>query len=108
MERQGVRSLNLSLGEVMLIAASLGYINIVRFLEKPHLPLSYANSFGEGLVHFAAKGDQAKMVWYLIQRGLDPHSENKFEQTALFMAAEAGSLKVLRILCADPNAKLDK
>lgn len=108
LERQGVKSLNLSHGDLMLIAASLGQINIIRFLEKPHLPLTYKNAFGDTLLHFAAKAEQTKMIWYLIQRGVDASYENKFEQSAMFMACETGSVKVLHILCSDQSVRLDK
>ena len=55
-------------GETMLYAAQFGLINVIRFLESegPQNNIHFVNHFGEGLIHYAAKGDNAKMVSYLL------------------------------------------
>ena len=93
----------------MLYAAQFGLINIVKFIESesPQFNLSYANAFGEGLLHYAAKGNQAKMVSYLLQKGVDPNMQNKFLETPMFIAAEMGSEQVLHILASDKRCRID-
>jgi hypothetical protein len=56
----------------MLLAACHGLINVIKFLEGPSHAITYKNSFGDSLLHFAAKGGQAKMCLYLIHKGISP------------------------------------
>ena len=44
-------------GDMMLMAAQLGLINCLKVCECPQYRLDYVNSFGEGLLHYAAKGN---------------------------------------------------
>ena len=55
-------------GDLMLYAAQFGLINIIKFVEvdQPQFNLNYTNNFGEGLLHYAAKGNKPKMVSYLL------------------------------------------
>ena len=55
-------------GETMLYAAQFGLIAVILFLESegPQNNIHFVNHFGEGLIHYAAKGDNAKMVSYLL------------------------------------------
>ena len=46
----------------MLEAAELGLINVLKSFESPQYRLDFINNLGEGLLHFAAKGDQEKMA----------------------------------------------
>ncbi len=41
----------------MLEAATLGLINVIKALESNMYRLDFTNAFGEGLLHYAAKGD---------------------------------------------------
>jgi len=94
-------------GDVMLLAAQYGLINVVRFMEGPQFSLNYQNAFGDGPIHYAAKGNQTKMVLYLLHRGVNPMTQNKFNETPLFLAAEMGSLPVLNILARDKRTSID-
>ena len=75
---EGVDVVEMSRGEVILECSVLGYINCVRALETPQYRISYVNGFGEGLLHFAAKGNQDQMAKYLLKRGADPNVKNRF------------------------------
>lgn len=57
----------------MLEAATIGLINVIKALESNQYRLDYCNAFGEGLLHYAAKGNQEKMVAYLLLRKVDPN-----------------------------------
>lgn len=70
--------------------------------------MNYVNDFGEGLLHYAAKGNQELMVHYLLLRGVDPNVENKFKETPIFIAAEMGAKQVLHTLLQDKRTKFDK
>ena len=66
--KHGVFATGKSGGETMLYAAQFGLINIIKFIESegPQNNINFVNNFGEGLLHYAAKGDNAKMVSYLL------------------------------------------
>ena len=81
----------MSRGEMLLEAAYLGEIGVLKALENPKYRIDFVNDFNEGLLHFAAKGNKEKMVHYLLLRGLDPNSVNKFQESPIFIAAEMGS-----------------
>jgi len=84
-------------GDLLLLAGSHGLINVIKFLTSNKLSVKYTNDFGDGLLHFAAKGGNPKMVLYLLRRGLDPNVRNKFLETPLFHAAEGGNLDIVNI-----------
>ena len=73
--KHGVNAVGKSGGDTLLYAAQFGLINIIKFIEteSPQFQLNYTNSFGEGLLHYAAKGNQPKMVSYLLQKNIDPN-----------------------------------
>lgn len=56
LRKVGVHILGKSGGEIMLLAACHGLINVIKFLEGPSYPITYTNNFGDSLLHFAAKG----------------------------------------------------
>ena len=72
LRKVGVHILGKSGGEIMLLAACHGLINVIKFLEGPSYPITYRNSFGDSLLHFGAKGGQAKMTLYLLHKGINP------------------------------------
>ena len=54
---------------------------------------SVVNKFNDGMIHYAAKGQQAKMTAYLLSLDdTDPNQLNKFNESAIFIAAENGDL----------------
>ena len=59
------------------------------------------------MLHFAAKGNQAKMTAYLLMKGVDPNQENRFLETPIFIAAEMGSVQVLHILANDKRTRIE-
>ena len=61
-------------GNMLLEAALLGLINVMKVVANPQYRIDYVNAFGEGLLHYAAKGNQEKTVHYLLLRGLDPNT----------------------------------
>lgn len=91
----------------MLLAAQHGFINIIKFFECPQYPLNYQNTFGDSMLHFAAKGQQAKAVHYLLMRGIKPSIQNKFDETPLFSAAESGNIDVVHRLLKEKECKID-
>jgi ankyrin repeat protein len=107
LRKVGVHILGKSGGEIMLVAACNGLINVIKFLEGPSYPNTYKNNFGDSLLHFAAKGGQAKMCLYLLYKGINPMMQNKFNETPIFLAAEAGYLDVVNILAKDPRTNLE-
>ena len=72
LRKVGIHTMGKNPGEIMLLAASQGYVNIIKFYECNMYPLGFQNSFGDSLIHCAAKGSQAKTVLYLLRRGLRP------------------------------------
>lgn len=107
LRKVGVHVLGKSGGEIMLLAACHGLINVIKFLEGPSYPISYKNNFGDSLLHFAAKGGQSKMSMYLMHKGISSMVQNKFNETPIFLAAEAGHLDVVNILTKDPRTVLE-
>jgi ankyrin repeat protein len=84
----------------MLICAQHGFINIIKFYESPGTyPITFQNTFGDSLLHYAAKGSQARTCYYLMKRGLRPIIQNKFNETPLFAAVESGNLEVVNLIC---------
>ena len=71
LRKVGVHVLGKSGGEIMLLAACHGLISVIKFFA-PQVNLSYKNTFDDTLLHYAAKGGQAKMTLYLLLKGLDP------------------------------------
>ena len=59
------------------------------------------------MLHFAAKGQQAKTVHYLLLRGIKPTIQNKFDETPLFSAAESGNIDVVNRLLKEKDCKID-
>ena len=94
-------------GDLMLEAAYLGLINVMRAFESNQYRIDYVNGFGEGLLHFACKGSQDAMVDYLLKRGLDPNTQNNFKETPIFIATEMGAKQALHTLYRDKRTKLD-
>ena len=92
----------------MLFAAMYGLINVLKFDESPQHQITYVNNFGEGLLHYAAKGNQEMMTAYLLLRGLNPNVENRFLETPIFIAAEMGSMNVLTLLVDFKQTKVDQ
>ena len=84
-------------GDLLLLAAAHGLINVIKFLVQNKLSLNYTNEFGDSLLHSAAKGGSPKMVLYLLQKGLDVNWTNKFLETPLFHAAEGGNLDIVNL-----------
>ena len=91
----------------MLEAALLGLINVLKCFECNQFRLDFVNTFGEGLLHYAAKGNQKKMTNYLLLRGCDPNVCNKFNESPIFIAAEMGSMSVLHLLYNHSLTKVD-
>jgi ankyrin repeat protein len=102
----GVHVLGKSGGEIMLLAACHGLISVIKFFS-PQVNITYKNSFDDTLLHYAAKGGQAKMTLYLLLKGFDPQCQNKFNETPIFLAAEAGHLDVVNILAKDTRTNLE-
>lgn len=94
-------------GDIMCLAASHGFIQVIKFFESPQYPISYQNNFGDSLLHFAAKGSQPQVVNYLLLRGVKPTLINKFNETPLFSASESGNLNVTYRLCKEKEIKVD-
>lgn len=107
LRKVGVHILGKSGGDIMLLAAAHGLINAIKYLESPSQPITYRNNFGDSLLHFASKGGQAKMALYLLHKGVNPMIQNKFNETPIFLAAEAGHVDVVNILAKDPRANLE-
>lgn len=107
LRKVGVHILGKSGGEIMLLAACHGLIAVIKFLEGPSYPITYKNSFGDSLLHFAAKGGHSKMALYLLHKGLHPMVQNKFCETPIFLAAEAGHVDVVNILAKDQRTNLE-
>ena len=59
------------------------------------------------MLHYAAKGQQPKLVHYLLSRGLKPTIQNKFNETPLFSASESGSYECVYRLCKEKENKID-
>jgi len=55
--RMGVNVVEMTRGELLLEAVFLGLKNVVRALQTPQYRLNYVNSFGEGVLHYAAKAN---------------------------------------------------
>jgi ankyrin repeat protein len=107
LRKVGVHILGKSGGEIMLLAACHGLINVIKFLEGPSYPITYRNNFGDTLLHFACKGGQTKMALYLLHKEINPMVMNKFNETPMFLAAEAGHIDVVNILAKDPRTNLE-
>jgi ankyrin repeat protein len=94
-------------GEIMLLAASHGFINIIKFYECSMYPLHFQNPFGDSLLHYAAKGSQPLTVYYLLKRGLRPTIQNKFNETPLFAASESGHYETLHLIAKEKDCKIE-
>lgn len=54
LRRKGIKVLGMSSGDVLLLAAGHGLINVIKFFESPSYPVTYTNAFGDSLLHYAA------------------------------------------------------
>jgi len=68
----------MSSGDVLLLAAGHGLINVIKFFESPSYPVTYTNAFGDSLLHYAAWSGNHIMCLYLLWKGVSPNVENKF------------------------------
>ena len=107
LRKVGVHILGKSAGEIMLLAAAHGHINVIKFFEGASSPIIYNNSFGDTMLHFSAKGGQSKMTLFLLHKGVHPMVQNKFNETPIFLAAEAGHADVVNILSKDTRVNLE-
>lgn len=55
--KHGAACLDKPASECMLLAAMHGLVNVIKYFESMNYPLTSVNAFGEGLLHFAAKGN---------------------------------------------------
>ena len=51
LSRSGVVCSGKNNGELMLIAAFHGFIDVIKFFETSHYPITYQNDFGDSLLH---------------------------------------------------------
>ena len=107
LKQVGIPTMSKNPGEIMLIAAQSGFINVIRFYESGMYPITFQNQFGDSLLHFACRGNQVKVVYYLLKRGLKVTVQNKFYETPLFAAAESGSVDIMTLLCQNKDLKID-
>ena len=107
LRKQGIHVMGKPSGELMLLAARVGIITIIKGLETSSATLDYVNDFEDSLLHYAAKGGQIKTVYYLLLRGVPPNVENRFGETPIFMAAEEGHLEVMNIFFHDKETNLN-
>ena len=54
LRKKGVKVLGMSAGDVLLLAAGHGLINVIKYFESPQYPIGYTNAFGDSLLHYAA------------------------------------------------------
>lgn len=48
--------------ECFFQSVRLGYCNVIKLLESPAHPLTFANSFGDTAMHFAVKAENVQML----------------------------------------------
>mmetsp|Transcript_32892 Transcript_32892/g.50293 ORF Transcript_32892/g.50293 Transcript_32892/m.50293 type:complete len:99 (+) Transcript_32892:99-395(+) len=72
LRKVGIHTMGKNPGEIMLLASQNGFINIIKFYECGMYPLHFQNAFGDSMLHYACKGSQIKVVYYLLKRGLRP------------------------------------
>ena len=56
--RKGLNVTEMTRSDLILESCVMGYINVVKSLITPQYGYNLANGFGEGPLHYAAKGDQ--------------------------------------------------
>ena len=86
-------------GELLMQAARLAKLNIVKFFTETVSP-SYKNKFEDTPLHYAAMGGDSETIRHLLNWGNDPLALNLYGETALFYAAEEGHTQALEVLAS--------
>ena len=83
---------------VLMIASSLGHIEIVEYLANAGLDINAVNEWSQTAVMGAAGGGHLEVVKYLADNGADINHEDNFQFSALKLASENGHLEVVKYL----------
>jgi ankyrin repeat protein/predicted Ser/Thr protein kinase len=82
----------------LLSACWKGTRESVAFLLGRKAAINAVDSAGEGVLHYAARGNQAASIELLLQRGADPTATNSANQTALDVASSTGTNEARAVL----------
>lgn len=90
------------------LSAFYGQLDMVRYLCtcKPNL-IYELDIEGNTVGHDAAASGNIKVLKYLIEKGVDPLSPNKYGTTLLHEACFSGNLETVRFLCASYPALMN-
>ncbi len=85
-------------GEALIIAASLGRLEMVSLLIKNHANIDYKNGKGKTALMHAASNGYTKIVQELIDSGADFGIKDNEGLTALTIAKQKGYTEIVEIL----------
>lgn len=85
-------------GEALIMAASLGRVEMVRMLIQNHVNINYQDSNGQTALMHAAHNGYKKITKNLVDYGADLNIQDKKGQTALTIAKKRSRIKIIEIL----------
>ena len=85
-------------GESLVIAASLGHMEMVQMLLKNRANVNYKNKKGKTALMCAASNGHSKIAQELIDHGADPDTKDNEGLTAVTIAKQKGKTKIIEIL----------
>lgn len=84
-----------------LCAAHQGSLEILKLLKDRGSDVQIVDTYGNNALHLAVLGAHTELITWLVQEAaLDLECPGRDQKTAFLMAAECGSLPVLKVLCA--------
>jgi ankyrin repeat protein len=72
-----------------------------KLFDKFGLDVHYVDKYSQDtLLHFTARQDSAPIAQFLLERGADANSKNRYDETPLQLAVSCDSLDVVEVLTA--------
>ncbi|ETN72542.1 ankyrin repeat protein [Necator americanus] len=107
-EKRGLRSEDPMGWTPLMIAASAGRVEVVRYLlSLPQVDVNHRNNNLQTALHYAASRNHAEITHLLLEAGSDVNAADKFGATPLHRAASQGHDKIVHMLLGRPKIHID-
>ncbi len=93
-----IEALNASKSTPLIVAASVGHIQVIAFLLDKGADIQAVNKWGRTALHYAVDGEHMEVLKLLLERGANVNGHKDFPYTPLHMAARNGSEDMVDLL----------